>query len=57
MRSLAFVNYVNNLELTSLLYEYLLVDHVQIRNYINGTIYSFISSSVIFKEECMKIGM
>jgi hypothetical protein len=57
LRSLAFVNYVNNLELTSLLYEYLLVDHVQIRNYINGTIYSFISSSVIFKEECMKIGM
>lgn len=57
MRSLAFVKYVNNLELTSLLYEYLLVDHVQIRNYINGTIYSFISSSVIFKEECMKIGM
>ena len=31
-----------NIELAELTYNYLLTDNIQIKNYINGTIYSFL---------------
>ena len=45
------------LELVQLIYKYLMTDNIQVKNYINGTLYSFLELSEMFKQAALKIGM
>lgn len=44
-------------ELMEILYDLLLENNMQVRNYVNGTIYTFICSSQILKQEAIRLGM
>lgn len=43
--------------LVQILYDLLLIENIQIRNYVNGTLYSFVCSSATFKTQAVSIGM
>ena len=43
--------------MVQLIYDYLMTENIQVKNYINGTLYSFLEISPAFKVAALKIGM